>query len=40
MWAKTVLLNEPLEVATIEEEEDSAKDRSLRNTTDHSGEEW
>jgi len=39
MWAKTVLLNDLLEVTTIEDEKDSSQDRSLRNTTDHSGEE-
>jgi hypothetical protein len=39
MWAKTVLLNDALEFATLEEEEDGSQDRSLRNTTDHSGEE-
>jgi hypothetical protein len=39
MWAKTVLLNDPLEVATIEKEKDSPKNGSLRNTTNHYGEE-
>jgi hypothetical protein len=38
MWAKTVLLNDPLEVTTVEEEKDSTKNRSLRNTACHSGE--
>jgi hypothetical protein len=38
MRAKTMVLNNTLEVTTVDEEEDCSKNRSLRNATNHCGE--